>query len=44
MEPSSLGVIISELDMGVLGFDMLEELVAVFCLLDDKGIIHKPDP
>ena len=44
MKPSSLGFLSSELDVGVLGVDMLEELVTMFCLLDDKGVTHKPEP
>ena len=30
--------------MRVYGVDVLEELMAMFCLLDDKGIIHIPKP
>ena len=30
--------------MGIYGIDMLEELVAVFCLLDDKGAIYILNP
>ena len=37
-------VLHSELDMGVLGVDMLEELVTVFYMFSDKGVIHKPEP
>ena len=34
----------SELYAGVYRFEVLEELVAMFCLLDNKGIIHIPKP
>ena len=30
--------------MGILEVDVLEELMAVLCLLDDKGVIHIPEP
>ena len=30
--------------MRVNGVDVLWELMAVFCLLDDKGVIHIPKP
>ena len=30
--------------MWVNGFDVLQELVAVLCLLADKGVIHIPKP
>ena len=39
-----LGVLNGKLDMGVLRVDVLEELMTVFCLLDYKGVMHKPDP
>ena len=31
-----------ELDMCILVIDVLEMWFAVFCLSDDKGVIHKP--
>ena len=34
----------SELYVRVNGVDVLEELVAVFCLLGDRGVIHIPEP
>ena len=30
--------------MWVNGVDMLQEMVAVFCILDDKGVIQIPKP
>ena len=33
-----------ELDVWVLVVDMLKKFLAVFCLADDKGVIHKPEP
>ena len=44
MQQSSLGVFSSRLDIGVFGVDLLEEMMTVLCLLDDKGVIHKPEP
>ena len=41
MEPLSLGVC-CELNMLVNGINVLEEVMAVFCLLGDKGVIPKP--
>ena len=43
VEQSSLGVFSSRLDIGVFGVDLLEEMMTVFCLLDNKGVIHKPE-
>ena len=33
-----------ELYVGVLCVDVVKKLLTVFCLLDDKGVIQKPDP
>ena len=33
-----------ELDVWVLIVDMLKKFLAVFCLVDDKGVIYKPEP
>ena len=33
-----------ELDVWVLVVDMLKQFLAVFCLVDDKGVIYKPEP
>ena len=33
-----------ELNVWVNGVDMLQKLVAVFCHLDNKGVIHIPKP
>ena len=30
--------------MGILEIYVLEELMTMFYLLDDKGVIHKPEP
>ena len=39
-----LGVLSSKLDVWVQEVDVLEELMTVFCLLDDNGVIHIPEP
>ena len=39
-----LGVFHGELDVWVLGVDMLEELMNMLCLLDDKYINYIPEP
>ena len=44
MEPSSFGVLNSKLNIGSWGVDVLEELMTVFWLLDDKDAIHKLKP
>ena len=44
METSSLVIFGSELDVWFQGVDVLEELWTMFCLLDDKGVIHIPQP
>ena len=33
-----------ELYVRVLCVDVVKKLLTVFCLLDDKGVIHKPEP
>ena len=33
-----------ELDVWVLVVDVLKKFLAVFCLVDDKGVVHKPEP
>ena len=33
-----------ELDVWVLVVDVLKKFLAVFCLVDDKGVIYKPEP
>ena len=33
-----------ELDVWVLVVDVLKTFLAVFCLVDDKGVIYKPEP
>ena len=33
-----------ELDMWVLVVDVLKKFLTVFCLVDDKSVIHKPEP
>ena len=37
-----LGILHGELDLRVTGIDVLEELIAMFNLLDDKDVIHIP--
>ena len=32
------------MSVGVLCVDVVKKLLAVFCILNDKGIIHKPEP
>ena len=32
----------AELNVLVNGVDLLQKLFAVFCLLDDRGVIHIP--
>ena len=44
MDPFAAGNLFGELYMEVNGINVLEELLAVFCLLDDKGVIHIPKP
>ena len=39
-----LGWLYCELDVWVLAVDVLEQVLAVFCLIDDKSVIHKPEP
>ena len=36
----SIRSLLGELNAWVSGVDVLPELVAVFCLLDDKGVIY----
>ena len=43
MELLSLGFSVVNGYMWVRGIDMLEELLGMFCLLDDKGVIHIPE-
>ena len=33
-----------ELDVWVLVVDVLKKFLAVFCLVDEKGVIYKPEP
>ena len=33
-----------ELTMWINGISMLKELLAMFCLMDDKKVIHIPEP
>ena len=33
-----------ELDVWILGVDVLKKFLTVFCLVDDKSVIHKPEP
>ena len=40
----ALGIFCSTQYVSVYGIDMLEELVAILCLSDDKGAIHIPNP
>ena len=36
--------LLSELDVWVNGVDVLQKLVTVICLWDDKGVIHISKP
>ena len=38
------GIFLAELDVGVNRVGVLEELVTMFTLLDDEGVIHIPKP
>ena len=41
---SKKGMELCDLDMWVNGIDVLEELLNMFCLIDDKGVIYIPEP
>ena len=40
----TVGKLCGQLNMWVNGISMLKELLAVFCLLHDKSVIHIPEP
>ena len=43
MRPILIWFLHCELYVWVLCVDMVKKVLAVFCLLDDKGVIHKPE-